>query len=154
MTKKTNYLSNKELKRMLKESNEQGKPTDELCQAFFLLTNRIAGRANFGGFSYIEDMKAEGLFCLARGWDKIGYDENANPFSYMTTIVYNAFRSVLNDEHKQSMTLDLMKIEEGLDPSENFESYYDAMQKRKEKTKAKPNTSLSTKIVKEIRHRF
>ena len=67
-----------------------------------LIANRYATKKNFSGYSFIEDMKGDGIENCIRylhNFDPVKY---SNPLAYFTQIIYFAFLQRIENEKKQS----------------------------------------------------
>lgn len=102
-----------------KFSITHGKSTDKLGKMFYLLVEKIGQKGNWRNYSYLEDMKSSGLLQLAM----VGLQFNEsrgqvmNPFAFLTTVVYNAFKRVLNSEKKDRDLRDDLLEQSGQAPS-------------------------------------
>lgn len=102
-----------------KFSINHGRSTDKLGKMFYLLVEKIGQKGNWRNYSYLEDMKSSGLLQLAM----VGLQFNEsrgqvmNPFAFLTTVVYNAFKRVLNSEKKDRDLRDDLLEQSGQAPS-------------------------------------
>lgn len=103
-------------------SEDHGKLTNNLGQAFMLLVKRYGRRGNWRGYTYNDEMQAEGLVALCNGALKFDESRSSNPFAYYTVTVQNAFTKVLNAEKKQANTKDDLRESAGIMPSSSRQS--------------------------------
>lgn len=91
--------------------------TPEMVKMIMMLVDRYAQRANWRGYTYIEDMKSEALLSLLNGSLKFNPEKSKNPFGYMTQIVTHSFLTTLDKEKKVRRIRDDILEQYGLDPS-------------------------------------
>jgi hypothetical protein len=87
--------------KILKRKHINAKISDRLGQMFYLISENIANKSNFKGYTYIEDMKSQGyefLCCYAYNFNK----DKGNAFAYVTQICKSGFIQYLKKENKQS----------------------------------------------------
>ena len=130
-----NYLNNKRLLEHIglsKERWEEAKAsapdpeclpsaaecmTPELVKMIMMLVDRYGQRANWRGYTYIEDMKSEATLSLLNGTLKFNPEKSVNPFGYMTQIVTHSFLTTLDKEGKVRRIRDDILEQFGFDPS-------------------------------------
>lgn len=114
MTKKStkNYVNKDDLlsaliqyKKQCKESEDSGEALprvpDYIGMCIYQISNRIASRPNFSGYSFKEDMIQDGIEnCLLyiRNFDA---EKSSNPFGYFSRIIWYAFLRKIQKEKKQ-----------------------------------------------------
>lgn len=91
--------------------------TPEMVKMIMMLVDRYAQRANWRGYTYIDDMKSEALLSLLNGSLKFNPEKSKNPFGYMTQIVTHSFLTTLDKEKKVRRIRDDILEMYGLDPS-------------------------------------
>jgi DNA-directed RNA polymerase specialized sigma24 family protein len=91
--------------------------TPEMVKMIMMLVDRYAQRANWRGYTYIDDMKSEALLSLLNGSLKFNPEKSKNPFGYMTQIVTHSFLTTLDKEKKVRRIRDDILEQYGLDPS-------------------------------------
>ena len=79
-------------------SAEHGQLTNDLAKSMMLFVKKYGSKYNWNGYSYREDMEFEALAHLCGYCLKFDESRTSNPFSFMTTSVYNVFLRVLRDE--------------------------------------------------------
>ena len=100
-----------------KFSKEHGRITEELGKMFLKLAERYAQRANWRGYTYIEEMKGQAILQLSQIGLQFDESKSENPFAYYTAAVTNSFTRILNIEKKNQNIRDDMLEEAGLTPS-------------------------------------
>lgn len=103
-----------------------GRITNELGKMFIKLAEQISHKANYRNYTYIDEMQADArdqlvrnalLFKESKLYCPIKPVVQLNPFSYYTSFVNNAFKSVLNAEKRvRNIRDDLLELN-GYTPS-------------------------------------
>ena len=91
--------------------------TGELVKMIMMLVEKYATRANWRGYTYIDDMKSEATISLLNGTLKFKPEVSQNPFGYMTQIVTHSFITTLEKEKKVRNIRDDTLEQNGLTPS-------------------------------------
>jgi hypothetical protein len=82
------------------------------------MTHAMSMRSNFRNYTYIEDMKAEALITLCRGWKNIDADHPlCNPHGYISRCIWQSFVKLIKKEHDLRAVRDEYLIASGFDPS-------------------------------------
>lgn len=115
------YLNNKDMLAEVLKSKAQGRMTENLGKMLIMLCRRYATRPNLIGYSYNEDMQGFALVNLCRTWASFNEEKTNNPFAYYTQCVKNSFNYFLNIEKNERVGRDKLRIEQGLDPSWNYQ---------------------------------
>lgn len=118
MTNKNNnnnhhYVSNKEFYNIIKKYKEEceynisiGKPKPRIPNAaasvFLRIADRYASKSCFFGYSFIEDMKGDGILACIKYFDTFNVERSNNPFAYFTQVIKNAFINKINIEEKET----------------------------------------------------
>ncbi len=109
MNKKTkrHYVNNKDFydalvlyKNKLAE-NPDAKIPNYIGECIMAICTKLATKPNFSGYSYRDEMIADGIencIAAANGFDP---NKSSNPFSYFTQIAWNAFIRRISREKKQ-----------------------------------------------------
>ena len=113
-----NYLTNSEIYPALMRAKKLSRITPELGKMFIILVNRYSEHPWWIGYSQLwrEEMKQEALLALCKGALKfnpdyaLAYDKQPNPFAYLTTICYRAFKAARDKDKK------FTNLEENLPP--------------------------------------
>jgi hypothetical protein len=114
MTKKPkrNYVNNPEFleaiiayKKKCKEAEESGEPNPQIPnyigECIYQISNRLATKPNFSGYSYKEEMISDGLENAIQALGNFDPDKSSNPFAYFTQIIWYAFLRRIDKEKKQ-----------------------------------------------------
>jgi hypothetical protein len=94
-----------------------GAMTDKLAHMFMLLVERYSQRANWRGYTYVDEMKGQSLLQLSAMGLQFNEAKSNNPFAYYTQALTHSFTRVLNIEKKNQNIRDKILVEKGLTPS-------------------------------------
>jgi hypothetical protein len=98
-------------------SDSHGNMTNKLATMFILFVNRFSQKANWRGYTYLDEMKGRALLQLTEMGLKFDESKSDNPFAYYTTLSTNAFRRIATAEKKSQSFRDDLLIEAGHNPS-------------------------------------
>ncbi len=98
-------------------SQTHGAMTDKLARMFMLLVERYSQRANWRGYSYLDEMKGQSLLQLSSMGLQFNEARSSNPFAYFTQALSHSFTRVLNIEKKNQNIRDEILVNQGLTPS-------------------------------------
>ena len=134
---KTNYIDRNELHNEMKAYKDTGVISERLGQFFITMVDHILGHSNFRNYTQDvrEEMKSHALLLLVKySHNCDAYQRDARQtFNYITTIVMNACKQVLQKYYKQqnlkreleTMYLQMLSNQFGInvknDYLENFE---------------------------------
>jgi len=94
-----------------------GAMTDALARMFMLLVERYSQRANWRGYTYVDEMKGQSLLQLSSMGLQFNEARSSNPFAYFTQALAHSFTRVLNIEKKNQNIRDEILVSKGLSPS-------------------------------------
>ena len=137
MKQRNNYIDRDELHSEMKAYKDTGVISERLGQLFITMTDHILGHSNFRNYTadIKEEMKSHALLLLVKySHNCDAYERNARQtFNYITTIVMNSCKQVLQKYYKRLNTqrelerqyVDMLAREYGIsikkDYIENFE---------------------------------
>ena len=98
-------------------SSQHGIMSDNLARAFLKLCKRYSTRANWRGYTYVDEMRAQARLQLSQVGLQFDESKSSNPFSYYTQAVTNSFTGILNNEKKHQHIRDDLLEKNGLSPS-------------------------------------
>jgi hypothetical protein len=98
-------------------SVDHGKITNKLGTMFLKLVERYSHRANWRGYTYVDEMRGQALVQLSQIGLQFNEAKSDNPFAYYTAAVNNSFTRILNLEKRNQMIRDDILIEQGHLPS-------------------------------------
>lgn len=98
-------------------SQTHGAMTDALARMFMLLVERYSQRANWRGYTYVDEMKGQSLLQLSSMGLQFNEARSSNPFAYFTQALAHSFTRVLNIEKKNQNIRDQILVNQGLTPS-------------------------------------
>ena len=104
------YLNNKKLYQTLLDfANEREQNPDKdieipryVCECFILIAERVGRRVNFRRYSYLDEMKSDGIEDCVKYVCKFDPHKYNNPFGYFTKIIWQAFLRRIDKEKKQT----------------------------------------------------
>jgi DNA-directed RNA polymerase specialized sigma subunit len=108
-----NYINNKTLylamiqykntvEEALKDGKEKPKVPEYIGQSILLISNNLAKKPNFSGYTYKQDMISDGIIDCIAAVNNFNPDKTNNPFAYFTQIAWNAFLRRIQKEKKQT----------------------------------------------------
>jgi hypothetical protein len=100
-----------------KFSVDHGSITNELGKMYLKLVERYSQRANWRGYTYIDEMRGQALLQLAMIGLQFNEAKSDNPFAYYTAAITNSFTRVLNIEKRNQNIRDDILIDSGHLPS-------------------------------------
>ena len=100
-----------------KFSVSHGRITNSLGTMFLKLVERYSHRANWRGYTYVDEMRGQALVQLSQVGLQFNEAKSDNPFAYYTAAVNNSFTRVLNLEKRNQNIRDDILIEQGHLPS-------------------------------------
>ena len=96
---------------------DHGSITNELGKMYLKLVERYSQRANWRGYTYIDEMRGQALLQLAMIGLQFNEAKSDNPFAYYTAAITNSFTRVLNIEKRNQNIRDDILIDSGHLPS-------------------------------------
>lgn len=96
---------------------ESGRITATLANMYIKLVERYSQRANWRGYTYIDEMRGQALLQLTQIGLQFNEAKSDNPFAYYTAAVNNSFTRVLNIEKKNQGIRDDLLEKAGQAPS-------------------------------------
>lgn len=118
-------------------STEHGRLTNKLGSMFIKLVERYSHRANWRGYTYVDEMRGQALLQLSEVGLKFNENKSDNPFAYYTAAVNNSFTRVLNLEKRNRTIRDDILIDQGHMPSYTRQiEYEEDMRKLRESTES------------------
>ena len=94
-----------------------GRITATLANMYIKLVERYSQRANWRGYTYIDEMRGQALLQLTQIGLQFNEAKSDNPFAYYTAAVNNSFTRVLNIEKKNQGIRDDLLENSGQAPS-------------------------------------
>ena len=137
MKAKRDYIDRDRLHQLMRDYKDTGVISEELGKMFMIMTDHILGHSNFRNYTQAvrEEMKSYALLLLVKySHNCDAYQRDARSvFAYVTTIIFNAYRQVLQKYYKQqnlkreleTMYMQMLSNQFGIDVKndylENFE---------------------------------
>ena len=132
MKAKRDYIDRNQLHQLMRDYKDTGKISEELGQMFMIMTDHILGHSNFRNYTQAvrEEMKSYALLLLVKySHNCDAYQRDARSvFAYVTTIIFNAYRQVLQKYYKQqnlkreleTMYLQMLSNQFGIDVKNDY----------------------------------
>lgn len=109
---KRNYVNNPDLlaalieyKKQVRDAEDQGdeppKVPDYIGDCIYQISNRLATKPNFSGYTYKDDMIMDGIENCLLYINNFDPNKSSNPFAYFTQIIWYAFLRRIAKEKKQ-----------------------------------------------------
>ena len=107
------YLDNKEFleaileyKKLCGEAEQKGRevprPSDYIGRCIVSIAEGVASRPNFSGYTYLDEMKSDGILNAIKALRNFDPEKSKNPHAYFTQIVWYAFLQRIEREKKES----------------------------------------------------
>jgi len=108
-----NYINNRRLfeemvvyRQALLKSKEEGalapQASDYIGEAIMLIATKLSNKSNFSGYSYKDEMVADGVEnCIKYSLRNFDPAKSNNPFAYFTQSIKNAFLRRIKEEKRQ-----------------------------------------------------
>lgn len=125
-----------------KFSKDHGRITENLGRMFIKLSERYAQKANWRGYTYVEEMKGQAILQLSQVGLQFDESKSENPFAYYTSAVTNSFTRILNLEKKNQDIRDDMLEEAGLTPSSTRQHKHEYAEEIERQAKLYKNIKL------------
>lgn len=98
-------------------STTHGTISPALASAYLLQSRRVSYNHNTKGYSYVDDMVSHASLQLVMVGLQFNELYSDNPFAYFTTVINNAFTTILKDEKRTRDFRDKMLMDMGYNPS-------------------------------------
>ena len=105
-----NYIQNEDFhaallkrKALTEDSVDWIKNQNYIGKVIMSLTDKIASKACFRSYTYIDDMKGEAIEMCLRKLHKFDCEKSNNPYGYFTTVVHNVFLQFIEKEKRQRL---------------------------------------------------
>ena len=151
MEKRPLYLNPKELNEAVIEAKAQGRLTDRLAKHLMKIAEGVSLHRWYRNYSYREDIAGQALIALTKHWGKAD-PEKGTCFNYYSRICFNEAGEYVNDQRRQSDTIDEYGLELGLEPSSGYEDRQNTnsgwSQQREKINEARKKTLSKSKQIK------
>lgn len=104
---KNSYINNKKFYDAMVKYNKDKKEIDNLPvpnyigECIILIAERLGTKSNFSGYSYLDEMKADGIENALAAVPYFDVERTQNPFAYFTRIIWFAFLRRIEKEKRQ-----------------------------------------------------
>ena len=121
-----------------------GRITNTLGRMFLKLVERYSHRANWRGYTYVDEMRGQALYQLSYVGLMFNEAKSDNPFAYYTAAVNNSFTRVLNLEKRNQNIRDDILIEQGHMPSYSRQLAHEEEMRKLRETNTTDITDIET----------
>lgn len=104
MKEKKYYVRNAELLPEMINWKETKIISNELGKMFITIATNLSKKANFAGYTRVwrEEMIQDAVLTCVKYGKNFNPELSNNPFAYVTTICYNAFKNYINKQKRHS----------------------------------------------------
>jgi len=104
--KKRHYVNPKEFEAQIIHYYDTGEMVDELGKAIVNIATKLSNAPNFINYTYKDEMIGDAIVNMFLALKNKKFNpEKGNPYSYYTTIAYNAYVNRIKKEKKMKETL-------------------------------------------------
>lgn len=126
------YVTNKELLEELEKYQKTcvydpvtkkflyGKMSNELGKMILMISKGLCGKGNYAGYTWKEDMIAEGVLTVCKYLHNFDTTKSLNPFAYITQICNFAFKGYLKNQKKHASIKNSMYEQHNFKFNETF----------------------------------
>lgn len=119
---KVNYVDKKEMLQEIKEYKKTGIISEKLGLMFLKIAERYSTIYKFYAYTYKKDMIGDAVLRMVMKIDKFDPDrQDANPFAYFTFLTHRQFLGTLNNEKKQRLAKERLRVKVWEDAGFNVE---------------------------------
>jgi len=97
-----NYVNNEDILKEISIYKDTGVMTEKLGIILIQIMKGLSSKGNFYGYTWKEDMVAEGLLTCVKYLKNFDPEKSQNPFSYITKIGYMSFIAYIKKQKKHS----------------------------------------------------
>lgn len=112
---KNNYVNNAEFTELIRKHREkrlkaieEGRPEprmpEEAGRILMMIAERYSRRPNFSGYSFRDEMIANGIEAAVYAFNKFDPEKSSNPLAYFTQCIHYSFIATITKEKKQLYT--------------------------------------------------
>ena len=97
-------VTNEELMPLIFDYRRTGIVSERLGELLLLIANNLSNKGSFHGYTWKEDMVAEGVLTCIKymyNFDPMRF-RNPNPFAYFTSVIRNSFLNYIKKQKKHS----------------------------------------------------
>ena len=85
-----------------------GKMSDTLGAMILRISRGLASKGNYSGYTWVEDMIAEGNLTVCKYLHNFDPEKSNNPFAYITQICNHSFKNYIKNQKKHSIIKNAM----------------------------------------------
>jgi len=100
MSSKKNYVNNTDLLIEIGTYKSSGVMSEKLGGMILEIANNFSSRGSFAGYTWREDLVADGVLTCVKYLKNFDVTKSSNPFSYITQICYHSFLNYIKNQNK------------------------------------------------------
>lgn len=93
-------ITEADLRSMIETSQRTNTVTDDLASALQSIAEGIGMLKNFAGYTQLDDMISDAVLVMLKAVPNVDLTRTSNPFSYMSRICFNSFRTSIKSNRK------------------------------------------------------
>lgn len=101
---KYEYINNDILLKWLKEWDKNKPMPDNIAKAIMMICDQLTHSGKFVGYTWRDEMYGDAILACVKGAKNFDPTKSENPFSFFTTVAFNACRRRINIEHGRLAT--------------------------------------------------
>lgn len=105
-----------------------GKISDTLGRMILQISTGLAAKGNYSGYTWKEDMIAEGVLTVCKYLHNFDPEKSNNPFAYITQICNHSFKNYIKNQKKHSIIKNAMFEKYDIQLGEDGHLDYESME--------------------------
>lgn len=114
----THYVDNKRFVQLIREfherrqSNPQERIPEEIGGYLIAMSERLASRHNFSGYTYKDEFISDGVLRAVEAFKSFDPAKSSNPFAYFTKVIYRTFiQRIKKEKTERQMRDELIMVD-------------------------------------------
>lgn len=101
---KYEYVNNEILLKWFKEWDREKQMPDNIAKAIMMICDQLTHSGKFVGYTWRDEMYGDAVLACVKAAKNFNTEKSENPFSFFTTVAFNACRRRINIEHGRLAT--------------------------------------------------
>lgn len=114
----THYVDNKRFVQLIREfherrqTNPQERIPEEIGGYLIAMSERLASRHNFSGYTYRDEFVSDGVLRAVEAFKSFDPAKSSNPFAYFTKVIYRTFiQRIKKEKTERQMRDELIMVD-------------------------------------------